>query len=64
MKTTRLEEKMIELADTLIDDRINLYGVNNTLAYLMDFGFTDDELIEMGFDSDDVRDVRASLKVE
>lgn len=64
MKTTRLEEKMIELADTLIDDRINLYGVNNTLAYLMDFGFTDDELLEMGFDSDDVRDVRASLKVE
>lgn len=64
MVVTRLEEKMIELADTLIDDRINLYGVTNTIAYLMDFGFTDDELIEMGFDSDDVRDVRASLKVE
>lgn len=64
MVITRLKEKMIELADVLIDDRINLYGVPNTIAYLMDFGFTDEELVEMGFLSDDVYEVRASLKVE
>lgn len=58
------EEKMIRLADSMIDDRINMYGIANTIAFLMDFGFTDDELVEMSFDPDDVANVRASLQVE
>lgn len=64
MITNETKARIIELADALIDDRIDLYGINNTIAYLVNFGFTDEELIEMGFDADDVGNVRASLKVE
>lgn len=51
---TKFEEKMIDFADAAIDDRRNLYGVANTIEYLIDFGFTDDELYQLGFCVEDV----------
>ena len=43
-----------ELLDRLLDDRCELFGINNTISYLLDLGFTRDELLELQFEAADV----------
>ena len=43
-----------QLLDRLIDDLIDQYGINWMIQYLMDFGLTQEQLIELGFDQIDI----------
>lgn len=49
-----LTDKKLELMDAMLDDRIEMYGVINTIQYLMDNDFTKEELLEMKFDAADI----------
>ena len=49
-----LTDKKLELLDAMLDDRIEMYGVINTIQYLMDNDFTKEELLEMKFDAADI----------
>ena len=40
--------------DAMLDDRIEMYGVINTIQYLLDNDFTKEELLEMKFDAADI----------
>lgn len=51
-----LTDKKLELLDTLLDDRIEMYGVANTIQYLLDNDFTKEELLEMKFDEADINE--------
>lgn len=43
-----------QLLDRLIDELIDQYGINWTIQYLIDFGLTQEQLIELGFDQIDI----------
>ena len=45
-----------QIADSLINNYCDTFGVNNCIAYLLDIGCTEDELLEMGFDREDIED--------
>ena len=49
-----LTDKKLELLDAMLDDRIEMYGVTNTIQYLLDNDFTKEELLEMKFDEADI----------
>ena len=49
-----LTDKKLELLDAVLDDRIEMYGVMNTIQYLLDNDFTKEELLEMKFDAADI----------
>lgn len=49
-----LTDKKLELLDAMLDDRIEMYGVINTIQYLLDNDFTKEELLEMKFDEADI----------
>ena len=49
-----LTDKKLELLDAMLDDRIEMYGVINTIQYLLDNDFTKEELLEMKFDEEDI----------
>ena len=49
-----LTDKKLELMDAMLDDRVEMYGVINTIQYLMDNDFTKEELLEMKFDEADI----------
>ena len=49
-----LADKKLELLDAMLDDRIEMYGVTNTIQYLLDNDFTKEELLEMKFDAADI----------
>lgn len=49
-----LTDKKLELMDAMLDDRIEMYGVINTIQYLLDNDFTKEELLEMKFDEVDI----------
>ena len=51
-----LADKKLELLDAMLDDRIEMYGVINTIQYLMDNDFTKEELLEMKFDEADINE--------
>lgn len=51
-----LTDKKLELLDTLLDDRIEMYGVANTIQYLLDNDFTKEDLLEMNFDEADINE--------
>ena len=51
-----LTNKKLELLDMLLDDRVEMYGVINTIQYLLDNDFTKEELLEMKFDEADIND--------
>ena len=51
-----LTDKKIELKDAMRDDRIEMYGVINTIQYLLDNDFTKEELLEMKFDEADINE--------
>ena len=51
-----LTNKKLELLDTMLDDRIEMYGVINTIQYLLDNDFTKEELLEMKFDEADINE--------
>ena len=52
-----LADKKLELLDAMLDDRIEMYGVINTIQYLFDNDFTKEELLEMKFDEADINKV-------
>ena len=49
-----LTDKKLELLDAMLDDRVEMYGVINTIQYLLDNDFTKEELLEMKFDAVDI----------
>lgn len=51
-----LTDKKLELMDAMLDDRIEMYGVTNTIQYLLDNDFTKEELLEMNFDEADINE--------
>lgn len=51
-----LMNKKLELLDAMLDDRIEMYGVINTIQYLLDNDFTKEELLEMKFDEADINE--------
>ena len=51
-----LTDKKLELLDAMLDDRIEMYGVINTIQYLLDNDFTKEELLEMKFDAVDINE--------
>ena len=51
-----LTDKKLELMDAMLDDRIEMYGVTNTIQYLLDNDFTKEELLEMKFDEADINE--------
>ena len=51
-----LTDKKLELLDAMLDDRIEMYGVINTIQYLLDNDFTKEELLEMKFDEANINE--------
>ena len=51
-----LTDKKLELLDAMLDDRIEMYGVINTIQYLLDNDFAKEELLEMKFDEADINE--------
>ena len=51
-----LTYKKLELMDAMLDDRIEMYGVTNTIQYLLDNDYTKEELLEMKFDEVDINE--------
>ena len=51
-----LTDKKLELLDAMLDDRIEMYGVINTIQYMLDNDFTKEELLEMKFDEADINE--------
>lgn len=43
-----------ELAQTLLEDKITTRGVYDTIRFLLDCGYSMDDLIELGFSEDDI----------
>ncbi len=55
---TALEEKLLDWANSAIDQQCEIKGVREVIAELLRFGFTSDELInKMKFDANDVEEV-------
>jgi hypothetical protein len=44
----------IALTDVLLDYMTEVKGIRETIAFLMDSGFTREELIDLGFGEDDI----------
>jgi hypothetical protein len=44
----------IALTDILLDYVTEVKGIRETIAFLMDCGFTREELIDLGFGEDDI----------
>lgn len=51
-----LTDKKLELFDTMLDDRIEMYGVANTIQYLLENDFTKEDLLKMNFDEADINE--------
>lgn len=49
-----LTDKKLELLEAMLDDRVEMYGVTNTIQYLLDNDFTKEDLLEMKFDEADI----------
>ena len=43
-----------EIADSLIDNYCELFGIRNCICYLMDIGVKKKGLLKMGFDLEDI----------
>lgn len=43
-----------ELAQILLEDKITTRGVYDTIRFLLDCGYSMDDLIELGFSEDDI----------
>jgi len=44
----------IALTDILLDYVTEVKGIRETISFLMDFGYTREELIDLGFGEDDI----------
>lgn len=50
--------ELLSLLDTFIDDRVDAFGIRNTIAYLLDNGVTPEDLVnQFRFDQEDVNEV-------
>lgn len=52
-------EELMDLLNAMIDDRCDMFGISNTIAYLKDYGLTQDDIIALGFDEAMVQEVFA-----
>ena len=55
-----MNENLMSILDMLIDERCELFGIKNTICWLLDAGLTEDELIELHFDEEDIKYVLAN----
>lgn len=44
----------LSILNALLDDRCDMYGVRNTICFLFDQGLTFEEILDLGFERDDV----------
>lgn len=51
-------DRMIDLMNRLLDDMVEMYGYRWTINYLLDFGYTDDEIVGLGFEQRDIDETR------
>lgn len=60
VKKQEFEGKCERLFDLLLDERCEMFGVRNTIAWLIDNGITDDYdlIVRLGFDEADVKEVK------
>lgn len=52
--TGRQFDLAYSIMDKLLDDRIEVFGVTNTIAYLIDMGCTEEELLWLRFAQEDI----------
>ena len=45
-----MEDYKEHLLDRLLDELVELYGIDWTIQYLTDFGLTQEQLVELGFE--------------
>ena len=50
-------EELMDLLNAMIDDRCDMFGIKNTIAYLKDYGLSKDDLVALGFDEAMVQEV-------
>lgn len=49
-----MEDNFMSVFNMLLDERCELYGVRNTICWLLDAGLTKEELLDLLFDEEDV----------
>lgn len=47
--------RYLNLLNEFIDDRIGLYGLENTMVFMLDCGLNYDDLIALNFDEEDAK---------
>ena len=45
-----------ELTDRLLDARCEEWGIRNTILWLKDYGYSQEQIVSLGFDEDDVKE--------
>ena len=51
---TRIETKLIDYANAVIDNMCEVQGVETAIDDLISFGFTKNQLVSMGFNINDI----------
>lgn len=53
-KDSKILKNKLDLLDFMLDDRCEMYGVRNTICYLLDYGLTKEEILNLKFDEEDL----------
>lgn len=48
------EQACFDIMNDLLDDRVEMYGIRNTICWLLDRSFTKEYLLRLHFDEDDI----------
>lgn len=51
-----MELRYLNLLNEFIDDRIELYGLENTMVFILSSGLDYDDLIKLNFNEEDAKD--------
>lgn len=54
IKNEKLVNKIVESYNEYLEDRIRTFGLYNTIQYLMDEEFSEEDLKELGFTEKDI----------
>lgn len=54
IKNEKLVNKIVESYNEYLEDRIRTFGLYNTIQYLMDEQFSEEDLKELGFTEKDI----------
>ena len=51
------KKKVLDLLNTLIDDWIDIYGIDDVISHLLYAGATKEDLLELEFDEENIDNV-------